>query len=168
MSKRVTVIVEGREYIVEVGDLSESPIKATVNKRTYQVEVPGRSPAGSPSPDEAATSWDVPPAAAAQAARKETPSVPVSNSAVTAPIPAKSSVTAPIPAKSSVTAPIPGNIIEVKVKAGDVVKPGDVVCVLEAMKMNNLIRTNHYGLIASVDVIPGQAVDYGDVLVTFE
>ena len=40
MSKRVTVIVEGREYIVEVGDLGESPIKATVNQRTYHVEVP--------------------------------------------------------------------------------------------------------------------------------
>ena len=40
MSKRVTVIVEGREYIVEVGDLAESPIKATVNQRTYHVEAP--------------------------------------------------------------------------------------------------------------------------------
>ena len=42
MSKKVTVIVEGREYIVEVGDLGESPIKATVNNRTYRVDVPAQ------------------------------------------------------------------------------------------------------------------------------
>ena len=74
----------------------------------------------------------------------------------------------PAAARSAITAPIPGNIVEVKVKAGDSVNPGDVVCVLEAMKMKNMIHTNLAGVIASVDVVAGQAVDYGTVLVTLE
>ena len=63
---------------------------------------------------------------------------------------------------------MPGNIIEVKVKAGDDVQPGDVICVLEAMKMNNMIYADRAGVIASVAVIAGQAVDYGATLVTFQ
>ena len=43
MKRSVTVFVEGKEYIIEVGDLSERPIRATVNQRTYQVEVPDQT-----------------------------------------------------------------------------------------------------------------------------
>ena len=62
---------------------------------------------------------------------------------------------------------MPGNIVEVKVKAGDSVQPGDVICVLDAMKMNNMIYADRAGVIASVDVVAGRDVDYGSVLVTF-
>lgn len=140
MSKRVTVIVEGREYIVEVGDLRESPIKAVVNQRTYHVEVPEQS-----TPSSGQVEPDIP----AQVAKKTDSEMPAAS-------------------RSAITAPIPGNIVEVKVKVGDRVNPGDVVCVLEAMKMNNMIHTNLGGVIASVDVSAGQAVDYGTVLVTLE
>jgi biotin carboxyl carrier protein len=141
MSKRVTVIVEGREYVVEVGDLTESPVRATVNQRTYQVEVPRQS---------------TPPATPEQAAAAPTP-------AVEAPAPRT-----PAASGSTISAPMPGNIIEVKVKAGDSVQTGDVICVLEAMKMNNMIYADRAGVIASVEAVAGQAVDYGAVLVTFQ
>jgi biotin carboxyl carrier protein len=141
MSKRVTVIVEGREYIVEVGDLEESPIKATVNQRTYHVEVPLQN---------------------APSAGKAAPA------AVPTPVTKKAALSPPATVSSAITAPMPGNIEEVKVKVGDSVNPGDVVCVLEAMKMKNMIHTSLAGVIASVDVNAGQAVDYGAVLVTFE
>lgn len=142
MSKRVRVIVEGREYIVEVGDLEESPIRATVNRRTYQVEVPQQQ-------DSTGEEGEVPVVKPAPVAKKSVPSTPAV-------------------ANSAITAPMPGNIIDIKVKAGDTVQSGDVVCVLEAMKMNNLIRSIRTGVVASVDVRTGQAVDYGEVLVTFE
>lgn len=140
MSKRVTVIVEGREYIVEVGDLRESPIKAIVNQRTYHVEVPEQS-----TPSSGQVEPDIP-----------------------SPVAKKTDSEMPAASHSAITAPIPGNIVEVKVKVGDRVNSGDVVCVLEAMKMNNMIHTNLGGVIASVDVNAGQAVDYGTVLVTLE
>ncbi len=146
MTKKVTVIVEGKEYIVEVGDLSGSPVRATVNQRSYQVQVPSQesSPAASK------------PAAAA-------PSMPAPAAPRSAP------ASAPVAASgTAITSPMPGDIIEVNVKPGDSVNPGDVVCVLEAMKMKNMIRSARTGVIASVGVAVGQEVEYGAVLVTFE
>lgn len=141
MSRRVTVIVEGREYIVEVGDLDESPIKATVNQRTYHVEVP---PQNSPSAEQVTTyNRSVP------ETQESAPSHPAAEC-------------------TTITAPMPGNILEVRVKVGDRVNRGDVVCVLEAMKMKNLIHANLTGVVASVEVTPGQTVDFGAVLVTIE
>ena len=67
-----------------------------------------------------------------------------------------------------ITAPMPGDILEVRVQPGDAVNPGDVICVLEAMKMKNMIRSANSGRIASVMVRAGQAVEYNAPLVTFE
>lgn len=148
MSKQVTVIVEGREYVVEVGDLTDRPVRATVNQRTYQVQVPDQSAQRSaPAP--------VPvqprPAASVSAPAQPTPASAVESTG-----------------GAAITAPLPGDIIEVRVKPGDSVEPGDVVCVLEAMKMKNMIRSSRAGKIASVEVNAGQEVDHGAILVTFE
>ncbi len=145
MTKKVTVIVEGREYIVEVGDLDSSPVTATVNKKAYQAEVPQKP-------------------AASQAKCTSTASPPPARSA---PAP-KQAAAAPPASGNAITAPMPGDILEVRVKPGDQVNPGDVVCVLEAMKMKNMIRSASGGKIATVEVSPGQAVEYNAILVTFE
>ncbi len=65
-----------------------------------------------------------------------------------------------------VNAPMPGKIVAVKAKAGDSVKKGDVVIVLEAMKMENEICAAQDGIIASVEVSVGDMVEGGDVLVS--
>ena len=65
-----------------------------------------------------------------------------------------------------IAAPMPGKIVDVKVKAGDAVKKGDVVIVLEAMKMENEICAAQDGQIAGVEVSVGDTVEGGDVLVT--
>ena len=66
----------------------------------------------------------------------------------------------------SVKAPMPGNILDVKVKAGDSVKAGDVLAILEAMKMENEIVAPQDGTVASVNVNKGDTVNSGDVLVS--
>jgi biotin carboxyl carrier protein len=67
-----------------------------------------------------------------------------------------------------VLAPIPGVIISIQVKQGDEVSLGQELCVLEAMKMKNTIRSPRAGVIASVNVSSGETVKHHDVLVEFE
>ena len=76
---------------------------------------------------------------------------------------------APAPAAAGsvpVNAPMPGTILDIKVKAGAAVKAGDVVMILEAMKMENEISAPQDGTIASIDVRKGDTVNSGDVLYT--
>ena len=64
-----------------------------------------------------------------------------------------------------INSPMPGNILSVKASAGQAVKKGDVLMILEAMKMENEICAPQDGTIASVQVA---AVESGDVLVTMD
>lgn len=65
-----------------------------------------------------------------------------------------------------VAAPMPGKILKVNVTAGQAVKKGDVLVVLEAMKMENEIQAPQDGTVASVDTSAGATVESGDVLVS--
>jgi biotin carboxyl carrier protein len=66
-----------------------------------------------------------------------------------------------------IKAPMPGTINKVSVKPGDQVEQGQELCVLEAMKMNNVIRSPGAGQIAEVRVAIKQSVQHGDVLIVF-
>jgi len=87
--------------------------------------------------------------------------------------PAAAPAAAPVPAKpaaagaDTVKAPIPGVIQEINVAAGQTVKKGDVLFVLEAMKMKNNITAMRAGTIASVNVSKGDTVTHGQVLLSF-
>ena len=67
---------------------------------------------------------------------------------------------------NKVTAPMPGTILNVKVSVGQSVKKGDVICVLEAMKMENDIPAPCDGVVASVNVQKGASVAANDVIAT--
>ena len=78
---------------------------------------------------------------------------------------AKAAAPAPVAGGEPVKAPMPGNILDVKVKAGDQVKTGQTLCILEAMKMENEIPAPHDGTVAQVVVTKGATVNAGDPLV---
>ena len=120
----------------------------TVNGVTYDVDVKEVG-AGAPAP-----ARPVAPVPAAP--------IPV---AAPAPIPAAPKPAAPVAAGESVKAPMPGTILEVKVKAGDSVKKGDVLCILEAMKMENEIMAPSDAKVVQVVAAKGASVNSGDVLV---
>lgn len=86
---------------------------------------------------------------------------PAAATAAPAPAPAPS----PSPAGGEqVTSPMPGTILAVNVAAGDAVKKGDVLMILEAMKMENEIMCPRDGRIASVNTSKGAAVESGTLL----
>mgnify|MGYP002513613364 FL=1 len=95
-----------------------------------------------------------------------TVSAPVPQAAPAAPAPAPAPAAKPAGADKAVTSPLPGVIIGVKVNVGDVVKPGQVVAVLEAMKMENDIEAEFGGTVTAVNVAKGDSILEGAVIVT--
>ena len=71
-------------------------------------------------------------------------------------------------AQERVEVPITGKIISVNVKPGDEIKEGDVLCLLESMKMENPILAPVAGTVTQVDLSPGQVVSTGDLIAIIE
>lgn len=124
----------------------------TVNGKAYEVEVEeiGGAPSAAP--------------AAAPAAPAPAPSV---QAAAPKAAPAQTPAPAAAPAGgTNVQAPMPGTILSVKVNVGDTVSEGQVLCILEAMKMENEIMAPKAGKVVSVSVSQGSSVNSGDALVS--
>ena len=66
--------------------------------------------------------------------------------------------------KIKITSPMPGKILAIKTSVGTAVKKGDVLMILEAMKMENEIPATEDGIVASIDITEGSSVESGAVL----
>ena len=120
----------------------------TVNGNVYEVTV-----------EEGFTGAASAPAAAPKAAPNAAPkAAPAPAAAPAAPAGAAGAV--------AVTAPMPGKILGVKASAGQAVKKGQVILVLEAMKMENEIVAPQDGTIATINVATGDSVEPGATLAT--
>ncbi len=101
---------------------------------------------------------------------------PRAQAPVSAPAPAPAPAAAPKAAPAAggaagsvkVTSPMPGKILDVKASAGAAVKKGEVILLLEAMKMENEVVAPQDGTIASINVNSGDMVESGDVLATMD
>ena len=126
----------------------------TVNGNTYDVlveEVDANASYTAPAAHVAAASVPAAPAAPAVKPNPVAPAAPAAPAAV---------------GGSKVTAPMPGTILDVKVSVGQAVKKGDVICVLEAMKMENDIPAPCDGIVASINVQKGASVSANDIIAT--
>ncbi len=99
------------------------------------------------------------------------PAAPVAAAPAAAPAPTPAAPKAAPAASGSqgsvkVEAPMPGNILDVKVSVGAAVTSGQVLCILEAMKMENEIVSPQDGTVASVNVSKGDSVEAGQVIIT--
>ena len=68
---------------------------------------------------------------------------------------------------NEIKAPMPGLVLDIKVNAGDMVKKGDPVLVLEAMKMENILKSPTDGIVSKINVKKGVAIEKNQVLINF-
>ena len=69
---------------------------------------------------------------------------------------------------SQLKSPMPGRIVAISISVGDEIEVGDSLLTLEAMKMENVLKSEGVGIVKSIEVKTDQVVDKGAVLVTFE
>ncbi len=94
-------------------------------------------------------------------------SAPVASAPKAAPVSAPKAAPAAAPAgATTVSAPMPGNILDIKVGMGASVKKGDVLCILEAMKMENEIVSPADGSVVAISTSKGASVNTGDALIS--
>lgn len=131
--------------------------KVTLNEKVYEVEVE-KGEATLLSEYEASVPVPVPVSAPAPAAVPAPAAAPVS--AAPAPVSAVSG--------EAVNSPLPGTVLDIKVKTGDTVNDGDVLMIIEAMKMENEITTPRAGKVAQIAVAKGSTVESGALLLVLE
>ncbi len=144
--KEFSIIIDGQTYHVKVEELAGGELEVELDGKIHRVSM-------------------------AEVASLDSPPVPKRSAKPAVPVPA---VPTSGPEKmgtggtGSLHAPMPGDIVQIMVQVGDQVNPGQEVCVLEAMKMKNMLRASRPGVVKSIEVSIGQSVNYGDVLIRFD
>jgi len=137
--KKFKFTIRGNEYEVNINSFEDNIAEVDVNGSIYQVEL------------------------AEQVKTTKTPKLVRSKPVVT-----KESKPEPVSGLSKVEAPLPGTIFKINVKEGDEVKKGQVLMIMEAMKMENNVLAEKDGVISKVHVTEGASVLQGDVLAEIE
>tara|TARA_B100000959_G_C14690821_1_gene504589 strand:+ start:229 stop:681 length:453 start_codon:yes stop_codon:yes gene_type:complete len=144
MTRKIKITIDGTSYLVEVKDINADPIEMIVDGEKVSVTFGVEDTVTSiPTIETKDVKVDE--------AIKDDQKVPVISKTVTAPGPIK-----------DFTAPMPGMIISIAVKVGDQVVPGDEICVLEAMKMQQTLRAEWTGIVDEIHVETGQQIQGGD------
>ena len=134
--------IAGKDYTTKVEEQENGTLLVTVNDKTYEVELPGQAPAIHKSL--------------------------VRPSAAGAPAPAAAPAASKAAQGNTMSAPLPGTITKIVAQAGQKVKKGEVLVVMEAMKMANDIVAEADGTVKAICVTEGQSVNQGDALVEFQ
>jgi len=130
--------INGNEYHVDVKGIRENIAHIEVNGTSYEIEIERKE--------------------------KQSKTPKLVRSASTGP--AKPEITKQEGGSAMpITAPLPGNILEILVKPGDIVRKGQKLMIMEAMKMENQVLAEKDGVVESIKVQPGQSVLQGDVLI---
>jgi biotin carboxyl carrier protein len=160
--RRYTLGLGGREFVIDVQELAADRFEVVVGDQHYEVTLSADEDLDkasiTPGIGSAGTGGSVPGTARAPAPRERAAGAP----AAVTPRPARTSG-----GPGALAAPMPGVILELHVKAGDVVQRGQQIAVLDAMKMHNIIGAPRAGTIVEICVVAGQTVAHGDPIVRF-
>lgn len=140
--KKFSFTIRGNKYDVELHNIEENIAEVEVNGSIYEVEI--NKEIKTPKTPKLVRSQVVHTSTTDKIASPQTPQVKVSG---------------------GIAAPLPGTILEIKVKIGDKVKPGDILLIMEAMKMENNIKADREGEIKAINVNKGDSVLEGDPLI---
>jgi biotin carboxyl carrier protein len=144
------VSIQGKTYHVEIPDPGATPLLVIVDGEPFDVGIVGTTLAAAAAP------LAEPPPPAVQP--PVLPALPrVSAAPPVSPVAARGG--------GDIVAPMPGTILSVAVAVGQQVDAGQVVCVLEAMKMKNPLRATHSGVVTEIIAQAGQTVAHGELLV---
>ena len=144
--KEYKYTINGNKYTVTVGDIEDNKAHVEVNGTPYTVEMEN-----APAPKKVIR----PVVAAAAAKTAPAPTTKVEKPAMKA-------------GKNAIKSPLPGVILQIKVNVGDEVKRGQVLMILEAMKMENNIPSDRDGKVVSINVSKGDSVLEGTDLIVIE
>lgn len=137
---KYNVTIGEKTYEVEIEDINQRPVIARVDGEVFQVLVERR--------------------AASPAAQDAAPADLTVRKAAAASVPSS--------AGNALLSPLPGTVVEVFIKPGEEIEAGQVVLIIEAMKMKNSIRSVRSGTVKGVLVSAGQTVAHKQPLVEFE
>ena len=141
--RRLRVRVNGEWYDVEVGDVYQSPVEVQVDGETYVVELEAAVRGGEPRPR------SVRPAAKPKEEQPGLRGILQGDDKL-------------------VRCPLPGRVVSVSVVKGQTMSPGDEICVLESMKMEQSVRMAHSGVAKGVKIKKDQSVKAGDALLELQ
>ena len=137
--KKFKFTIRGNEYEVHINSFEDNIAEVDVNGSIYQVELEE------------------------QVKTTKTPKLVRSK-----PVATKETKPQPVSGLSKVEAPLPGTVFKLKVKEGDAVKKGQVLMIMEAMKMENNVLAEKDGVVSKLHVTEGASVLQGDVLAEIE
>ena len=142
--KKFKFTINGNEYAADVVSIEDNTAEVAINGVSYTVEI-----------DQKVQTVKTPKLV-------RTPAIPSTDSH-----PSVSKTSSPSAPKGtgSIKSPLPGVILDIYVREGDVVKIGQKLIMLEAMKMENNINADKEGRVASIKVSKGDSVMEGDILI---
>ena len=138
--KRMRVRVNGEWYAIEVGDVYQSPVEVMVDGEPYLVELG------------AAVEGDMPPMRVRQQPKVEQPGLRGITQGD----------------ERVIRCPLPGKVVTVSVTKGQVLEPGDEICMLESMKMEQSVRMARGGTVKNIKIKQDQSVNAGAPLIELQ
>ena len=159
--KKYQYKVQGVDYEVEIAEVEGKIARVNVNGIPFEIEM--QKPINAAKHPALAATKRTASVAAAPTAEPAAPAAPAA--APAAPV-KPAAAPAPAGAGNAIKAPLPGTINAINIKVGDTVAVGDIVIVLEAMKMQNNIESEYAGTVTSITVNQGDSVMEGAVMMT--
>ncbi len=144
VGNKIKVSIDDQEYLVEIKEISKDILEIVVNGQSFKVEIS-----------------EVLDAKPELNLGSSTHQLPKSRGVDTRHVPSREATFQ----TRDLIAPMPGDIVDIFVNVGDQVEAGQELCVIEAMKMKNILRSPRSGKVAGIEISLGETVPYGKVLI---